>query len=309
MTQKTTIDWLRFRAKPEHPGAVLEALRPLFGDLGKDLCFGKHARGILGFQYSLPILAAGQMPIGRIDFGGDHQRGWMRTDIPGKACAFVTDWDAIEEVEKLPSAEARRTDLALTTWQNEVNHDMVVKAHQDGKFNAGGRPPNLQQLLNTDDRGNTCYIGTREKSDKFFRAYEKGRELVGKMGPVPGEVTHIDGFAVDDIYRCELELKAENRPIPWEVIGRRDQYFAGAYPFCAEVLPGIEPDILQRRPERAVQRDLQAALANIRTQYGKTIFTALMAYHGDVFEVWNRIVGTEHNQALVEAGVLLVDHD
>ena len=97
--------------------------------------------------------------------------------------------------------------------------------------------------------------------------------------------------------------------IPWETVERQDQYFSGAYPFCAEVLPGIEPDILQRRPEKAPQRELAAALANCRTQYGDTLYTALRAYGGDIGAVWDKVVGAKHNQRLVEAGVLLFEHE
>ena len=97
--------------------------------------------------------------------------------------------------------------------------------------------------------------------------------------------------------------------IPWDVVERRDQYFAGAYPFCADVLPGIEPDILKRRPEREAQTSLSAALENCRVQFGPTLFTALHAYHGDMTTVWEKIIGYGHNQALIEAGVLLVDHE
>jgi DNA relaxase NicK len=104
-------------------------------------------------------------------------------------------------------------------------------------------------------------------------------------------------------------LKAVSVDIPWEVIERRDQYFAGAYPFCADILPGIEADILQRRPEREVKADLETALENCRVQFGPTLFTALMAYHGDMTAVWDKVVGDRHSQALLEAGVLLVEHD
>jgi DNA relaxase NicK len=124
-----------------------------------------------------------------------------------------------------------------------------------------------------------------------------------------GGCTHIDGKRIEDIYRCELELKAESGPIPWEVVERRDQYFAGAYPFCADVLPGVEADILMRRPERAPQTDLAAVLENCRIQYGASLFTALRAYHGDMTAVWDKVVGDHHSQALLEAGVLLVEHD
>jgi DNA relaxase NicK len=142
-----------------------------------------------------------------------------------------------------------------------------------------------------------------------MRCYEKGFEMAGKVKRLPGDLTHIDGFKVEDIYRCEVELKAVSADIPWEVIDRRDQYFAGAYPFCADVLPGVEADILQRRPERESQTDLAVALENCRIQFGPTIFTALMAYNGDMTAVWDKIIGMEHNRSLVEAGVLLVDHE
>jgi DNA relaxase NicK len=111
------------------------------------------------------------------------------------------------------------------------------------------------------------------------------------------------------VYRVEVELKAVNREIPWDVVDRRDQYFAGAYPFCAEVLPGIEADILRRRPERAPQRDLAAMLDNIRVQYGDAIYTAVACYGGDLMAVMDKIRGSKHSQSLLEAGVLLVDHD
>jgi hypothetical protein len=92
------------------------------------------------------------------------------------------------------------------------------------------------------------------------------------------------------------------------VVSRRDQYFAGAYPFCADILPGIEADILQRRPDRAPQIDLDAALNNVLVQYGATLYTALHAYEGDIGAVWEKIVGKEHNKALLESGVLMVEH-
>ena len=71
----------------------------------------------------------------------------------------------------------------------------------------------------------------------------------------------------------------------------------------------MDADVLQRRPDREPQTDLAAALANIKTQYGATLFTALYAYGGDMTTVWDKIIGTEHSKPLLEAGVLLVEHD
>jgi len=147
-------------------------------------------------------------------------------------------------------------------------------------------------------------VGSREQA-KFFRGYEKGRELL-KNHP-PG-TTHIDGVAVDDIYRCEVVYKPKNAPLPEDLIDRRDQYFAGAYPFLGQLMRDVEPEIFVQRRERGPQLALEAALAQVRQQYGTTLFTALVAYHGDFMAVWERIVGRRHNAALVEAGVLLVEH-
>lgn len=305
--QKTTIDWFRFRTQAQ-PTEVVENLRPMFGDAASLLHLKHMDRGILGFQQAAQIVL-GDMPVGRMDYGGESQKGWVRTDLTGKGCEWVQDWSAVGAVEALSSAQIRRLDIALTTWSNEVTHERVVEAHGQGLFTIR-RPPVLQQVTSSDPRqGRTCYIGKREKADKFMRCYEKGLEIAGKLdGRMPGLITHIDGAKVEEIYRCEVELKAESSDIPWEVIERRDQYFAGAYPFCAQVLPNVEADILKRRPERDCELSLAAALQNARIQYGATLFTAVAAYGGDIMAVWDKIVGDHHNEALVEAGVLMVDH-
>jgi DNA relaxase NicK len=307
--QKTTVDWLRFRTQST-PTTILEAIRPMFGPHASMLHMENIDRGGLhGFVYGAQIVVA-NMPVGRVDYGGEHQRGWSMVDITGKGCAWITDWDAIDEVQKLDEAEAKRIDVALTTWKGEVSHGLVTHAHKAGRFVTRGRPPAMQQITSSDPRaGRTCYIGKRASSDKFLRCYEKGFQLAAQHGSRLGAtITHIDGFAVEDIYRVEAEFKAKNSDIPWDVVSRRDHYFAGAYPFCADILPGVEADTLQRRPERDPQIELEAALNNVFVQYGPTLLTALHAYHGDITGVWEKVVGKEHNKALVEAGVLLVEH-
>jgi DNA relaxase NicK len=305
-TQKTTVDWLRFRTQCE-PRDVLEGLRPMFGTLGSLVRLEHQRRGILGFQQGA-FIVAGDVPVGRMDWGGDSQHGWVRTDINGTGCGWVQDWSAAESVEYLPSSQLRRLDIALTTWNGEVTHAQVVDAHTAGRFTTRGRPPVLQQITSSDQTaGRTCYIGTRKASDKFMRCYEKGYQMAKKHPAF--EVSEIDGHPVANIYRCEVEFKTVTTDIPWDVVDRRDQYFAGAYPFCADVLPGVECDILKRRPEREPQMELMFALANIKNQYGPTLFTALKAYHGDICAVWEKIVADRDNETLVEAGCLMVDHE
>ena len=301
---KTTVDWFRYRTQST-PGEVVEAMRPMFGPHSDFISLGKHIRGLHGYRHGLPIMMA-DVPVARMDFGGDSQRGWLRVEMPAKGCAFVDDWAGVDALENLERSELSRADIALTTWRGEVNHCQVVQAHNLGRFTTKGRPPDMRQILSSNpNAGQTVYIGNRASS-KFLRCYEKGRELAVNH---PG-LTHAEGFPIEDIYRVELELKSTKAAeVPWDVIERRDQYFAGAYPFCADILPGVEADILQRRPEKAPQRDLAAALANVRQQYGATLFTALHAHHGDIGAVWDLVCGDKHNEALLEAGVLLVDHE
>lgn len=301
---KTTIDWLTFRTQAE-PIQALQGLKPMFGTIGQHLQLKGLERGAMGFQQAANVMLA-DMPVARMDYGGESQRGWSRVTISGKGCGWVQDWSAMQSVEELPAAELRRLDIALTTWSGEVGHDMIVDAHTRGRFGTGGRHPDLQQITNSNPiAGKTCYVGKRT-SDRFLRAYEKGFEMNAKAG---GNLTHIDGYRIEDIYRTEIELKASNTLLPWSLIERRDEYFAGSYPFCAELLPGVDADVLQRRPEREPQTDLAVALENIRIQYGPTIFTALHAYNGEMTTVWDKIIGKEHNQNLLEAGVLLVNHE
>lgn len=305
--QKTDIDWLRFRTQAE-PTDILEALRPMFPQHERFFNLKHLDRGMMGFQRASNI-CADDFVIGRMDYGGESQLGWVRVDIPAKGCAWMQT-DDLTSLTELSRSEIRRLDVALTTWDSEIGHDMVVKAHQEGRFITRGRPPVLTQITSSSERaGRTCYVGKREKADKFVRCYEKGYEMAAKDTTHGQTITHIDGHPIEGIYRCELEMKAVNTDIPWQVIQRRDQYFAGAYPFFSDVLPGIQTDTLTRRPERVIQADLSAALENARIQYGQTLYTALMAYGGDIFKVFEKVVGTQHNQALIEAGVLLVEHE
>ena len=130
MTQKTTIDWLRFRAKAE-PRDIIETMRPMFGPFGQHLHFDFQPRGMLGFKHGAKVIMAG-VPVGRMDYGGDSQRGWVRVEVPGGGCEWVKEWEAVQEVEKLPDAQVTRLDIALTTWEGEVTHEAVVDAHTRG---------------------------------------------------------------------------------------------------------------------------------------------------------------------------------
>ena len=297
----TKIDWLSYRTKAEIP-AVIAGLRDVFGEFGGKVSATPRKGGWMGFEQSAD-LSIDRMKIGMMAYGGAAQKSWVSVNLTGKGCAWVPNWQTADEVlADQEHYQARRVDIALDTYRREVTHDTVLEAHAAGQFGGNGRPPSLKQILSGE--GNTIYIGKRTNG-KFFRGYEKGHELV-KNYPA-GSVTEIDGVPIADIYRCELELKASRAPLPADLIENRDSYFAGCYPFLQNVLD-VQPAIFNQAREREPQRDLEAALENIRQQYGPTLFTALAAYGGDIGAVWNKIVGMRHHAELVEAGVLLVEH-
>lgn len=305
--QKTSIDWLRFRTQ-SNPIEAFEAIQPLFPQYASHFNLKHQGRGLMGFQQSV-LMCAGDFVIGRMDYGGESQRGWVRVDIPGKGCEHMLV-DDLSSLESLPKTEVRRLDVALTTWDGEITHEQVVQAHASGRFNCGGPTPNLRQITSSDPRaGRTCEIGKRTDTNKFLRCYEKGFQMLGKLGRRAEGWTHLEGHLVEDIYRCEVEFKAAGSTlIPWDTIKRRDEYFAGAYPFCSDVLKGVAGDRLKRNPEIDIQAALETHLSNCQIQYGDAIFTALHCYGGDIGAVLEKIKGKKHCQALIEAGVLLVDH-
>jgi len=300
----TSIDWLGCRTQ-SNPADCIDALRGSFGVLGSSLKTSPKKRGKQGFERS-DSLILGDLVIGDMSFGGDAMRGWVWVELTGTGCQWVEDWDKCEDdLAQLKDFQYKRVDIALDTYLREVTHESVIEAHAAGMFTTNGKPPSMRQIVPADPyEGRTVYVGKRDQP-KFLRAYEKGYEQARKY---PGVVVdQIRGVPVGDWYRLELELKAKQQLLPEDLIENRDQFFAGAYPYLQSVLD-VEPQVLKLSKDRHPQQTLASMLEILRTQYGNTLFTALAAYQGDIGAVWEKIVGTKHNQKLVDEGVLMVEH-
>jgi len=305
---KTSIDWLAFRTKTD-AFDVVEAIAPIFGTAHDLITFLPGLRGKDGWTHAGEIRLAGDIALGRIDYGGHSQRGWVRVNLTGEGCAWVQRWDLAQELPSaLLEAEIKRLDIALTTYDGEVSDSMILDAYHAGKFTAGGRPPELRSITSSDPRaGITRYVGKRE-NHKFLRCYEKGFEMLKDVPHLRNSVTHVNGHQVDKIYRVELELKAVDKVIPWGTLMGRDEVFAGSYPFCAELMPGVPHWRMKTMPDLKPILSLDRALNNVRQAYGSIIRTAIEAHGGDPLKVMERIIGDTPSQALVDAGVLTVNH-
>ena len=318
---KTTIDWLKFRSKLG-PFDLLELVRPAFGSIGELLEIRTGSKGRDGWTYGADLVIPDHT-IAHIDYGGASQRDWVRFDMPGGGCEWVQDWAAFEAFGMAQAeCDIKRIDIALTTSDRSVVcDDLVVAAFEAGEFCCGGRPPAMKSLVSSDPcAGKTRYIGKRE-NHKFLRCYEKGWELfkdfpdhadfLRKPG-VRVAVDHLGMVEVQDLYRVELELKDVDKYIPWTVIGRRDEVFAGAYPFTAKLLPGVGHWVMKELPSFKPRAALIKALGNAFRSYGGTWKAAHLAYGGDdaaLLRLGREMLADEPSRHLLDSGVLTVDHE
>lgn len=301
----TTIDWCSFRTRSEVQ-TCQEAIREVYFGMADLVAFKPRKGGWNGFEQAQDV-CIGDMVIGMMAYGGEAQRGWISVSITGRGCEWCRDWSRASDILlTLQQFQWRRLDIALTVSDGSINHDRVLAAHAAGEFQTFGRPPMLKEITHSDPlAGRTAYVGVRTAS-KFLRCYEKGLEMIKGMASWLN-ITHVEGVPVLDIYRVELEWKAKDCLLPLDAVTNRDAYFAGAYPFTAALIDA-KPEPFTPSRERGPQRDLELALMNIQHQYGKTLFTALFAHGGDISAVWSKVVGSQHNEALTESGVLLVEH-
>lgn len=342
MMTKTHIDWFGFRAKdtPDVMVSVLsDVVPPNFA-----VSLAPRRAGWRSFEKSFDVWITDKggdpetdcVRVGMAMTGGEAVKGWSMFSMSGEGCAWVSDWGRAMDVctDQLSHFELKRVDVALDRFDGSHWHE-VDEAWKAGEFSpvGGGPKPKAKPIdSRRAEDGRTYYVGNRE-SAKFYRGYEKGMQILGpqiaaarvREGESFDLVDHIfkddvrvdrsDGsvkpvmFQLRDWWRDEVEFKPVNGPLPLDLVEQRDQYFAGSFPYLARVLPLVESHPLITRRERMPQVELSKMLELVRLQYGPTLFTALHAYKGDIGAVWDKVVGRKHNRALVEAGVLLVDHD
>jgi phage replication initiation protein len=266
-------------------------------------------------------------------FGGEFQKNWAYVSFDGTGCSWIDDWDRAQQapLDICENFELKRVDIAFDVYGEKEAFNNTYQAFKDGKFSpvGSGRPPKCTRIIGErPEDGSTIYVGNRSR-DKYYRGYEKGKQLLGPSITAAimknpesfdwadwinqSKVIDVDGsdVIVDmwDWFRHEVEFKPKTTELPIDLIDRRDQYFTGAYPYLNEILKNVEPEILCLSREKKAQLDMSASLYQVRRMWGKTLFTALAAHHGDVGAVWSKIVGESHNLDLLNSGVLMFNHD
>lgn len=326
----TKVDWWAWRSKGT-PQAHQKALVGVFAGTKHLPRLVPRSGGYMGYESSAQILLD-DLDVGLCAWGGANQKGWTYTSITGAGCAWVDDWDRAQEAAAVCGCyEPRRVDIALDRFDGSTGFDATLAAYRAGGFSpaGSGRPPKCDPMKPEREEDSAIIrIGSRT-GNKFLRGYEKGKQLLGPQlssamkrereefdwAPwlTARDMQIVDGqplmVRLWDWWRLELELKPQTSQLPEDVIDRRDQYFAGAYPYLGQVLADVDSMALVMPRERGPQLDMFLALETMKRQWGNTLFTALVAHHGDICAVWAKVCGTKHNDRLVRAGVLMVDHD
>lgn len=167
-------------------------------------------------------------------------------------------------------AKLNRVDLAHDdfTGQN-INIAWAIKEYQTGGFNNGGRTPKHQcfgsWLLagsSEETKGLTLGIGSRT-SGKYCRIYQKGKQLGDESSPWT---------------RVEVEWKAQDRHIPYDILTKPGQYLAGAYP-CLAPLSAQQSVI--KTIAKAAKTVYDKAVKTAKQQFGKLVNLMLEVEGGD----------------------------
>ena len=255
--QAAKVDWIN--ATFPAPSLSVEGFVSLFSRMLGRPVSAIEGRGMLGFEKSIQLLAhhaAERSAIGCLAFGGEAQGGRWLFQLTGQGCGFVTDWESLADLLESLGARLTRVDLAVDFFEGEYTVDDALCIHEcDGFTQPGKMAPKTRidgDWFGGQD-GRTFYVG-KAKNGKMLRVYEKGRQL---------------GDADSEWTRFEVQLGNRDREIPFDVLTRRDAFFAGAYPALADLVDEAAQRIPTCRP------DAKLTLAHLgfhlKRCYGKVI--------------------------------------
>ena len=202
--------------------------------------------------------------LGMVLYGNKNKR--IRIQINGSGCALARKgWS--EQLYKFLKTQAKspklnRVDIAFDDFESEfVSVDMADHWDDNGGFNSGGRFSEINKLgdwKRINGKGRTLTVGNRESS-KFLRCYERGKK---------------EGDSLSLWTRLELELKANDRYLPLDVLISPSTYFKGAYPaleaLCDRLGDFTAPEKCELVQKQAII-NFDKAIDVLKTQFGKYI--------------------------------------
>lgn len=213
-------------------------------------------RGLLGWDRAYRI-ALGEQVLAVYATGGEAMRGKSRLELQGTYCSACQHWDYWGNwMRTVPGVKITRVDLCADLLGGEIGVEAAVQHWRNGGFTCGGRPPSLHlhgPWVEDDGSGRTVYVGARA-SGKMWRIYEKGRQLGDKASPW---------------VRWEVELRAEQREIPVDVLFEPAAYFAGQAPIAGWIAQVAAQAI--RAIRRGATIRLEHIVQHARRAYGHVV--------------------------------------
>jgi phage replication initiation protein len=265
------IDALAFSLVPPDEKSYFWVLQEMmqFVDIGTV----EQRKGLFGFRYSARFGDGA----GMVAWGGESQRGRVYFSLMGKGCSMVQDWAELAKWLEAHRAVIKRADVAYDDMEGHlVSIAWAVDQYKGEGFNAGGRKPThtlygdwLEGEAST--KGRTLGIGNRA-SGKYARIYEKGKQL---------------GDTVSPWTRVEVEWRAQDRLIPYDLLLRPGHYLAGSYP-CLAFLTEEQSTI--KTIAKGAQISYDSAVENAKRHCGKTINLMLDVLGGDFAGVVDTLI-------------------
>jgi phage replication initiation protein len=255
---RAKVDWLTCTFQPELGEIldlnIMEWLSPLLGGCGAETVNGMHCY-LNGLRF-WAVEDGTSIHLGRLDWGGDARGGRARLELSGAGSSRVRNFVALRrELEALTDCKITRVDLAVDALHGEFGVEDVVDWYQSGDFNMGGRNPRHSLIGDwlAPKHGRTFEVGRRENG-KMMRAYEKGRQL--------GDQSSL-------WTRFEVEIRNNDRDIPFEVLTDSDSYFVGAYKCLERILDAAGTRIKTHQKEGEIS--LETLVAHAQNGYGRVL--------------------------------------
>jgi DNA relaxase NicK len=315
-SQKCKIDYLSFTSM--QPVAELQRYAESFT---LDLQVREQPRGWQGYPKSAQLMQNGEN-IGLMAWGAPHGRNFV--SFSGAACKQWCDYRVELVQHMLIEVRARltRIDYALDFYYGEVTYDDAEAALAAGEFQlkGAGRKPSCQRHGSEGSYGNmgrTLYVGA-PSSSKRICIYEKGLEQFGKLPAqwledqteldvvsyrIDGSVGCVGDVSVVEWLRAEVRYTNADRDLDsdqYAMLFRRDEYFAGAYPFCARVIglaDGVRPALRLTETEAEIEK----MKLNARNSYGSLVHS-LLKLGNTPEEICKALDSGSDSKRLVKAG-------
>ncbi len=157
--------------------------------------------------------------------------------------------------------------------------ELADYADTNGGFALTNKQPNVQHLgdwKRHEGRGRTLQVGSRANG-KLYRGYEKGKQLGDKYSVW---------------FRHEVELGNKSRIIPLDILLSPSEYFAGTYPYMAEIAQyaGVNSNFCPTRIEtikKSMSISFNKSVQVVKHQFGRylKVFRDIFTDDSEILEM------------------------